>query len=57
MLLVTLKEKKLLERFRKRNCKKKKSKKVIKTKGDKLYVKLKDYDGSFNIWIDKKNIV
>ena len=28
--------------------------KVIKRKGDKLYVKWKDYDKSFNSWIDKK---
>ena len=30
--------------------------KVIK-KGDKLYVKWKGYDNSFNSWIDKKYIV
>ena len=28
--------------------------KVIKKKGDKLYVKWKDYNNSFNSWIDKK---
>ena len=28
--------------------------KVLKRKGDKLYVKLKAYDSSFNSWIDKK---
>ena len=28
--------------------------KVIKEKGDKLYVKWKGYDNSFNSWIDKK---
>ena len=28
--------------------------KVIKRKGNKLYVKLKVYDNSFNGWIDKK---
>ena len=28
--------------------------KVIKKKGDKLYVKWKGYDNSFNSWIDKK---
>ena len=28
--------------------------KVIKRKGDKLYVKWKGYDSSFNSWIDKK---
>ena len=30
--------------------------KVIKRKGDKLYVKWKGYDNSFNSWIDKKDI-
>ena len=28
--------------------------KVIKRKGDKLYVKWKSYDSSFNSWIRKK---
>ena len=31
--------------------------KVLKRKGDKLYVKWKDYDNSFNSWIDKKDLV
>ena len=31
--------------------------KVIKKKGDKLYVKWKGYDKSFNSWIDKKDLV
>ena len=31
--------------------------KIIKRKGDKLYVKQKSYDNSFNSWIDKKDIV
>ena len=31
--------------------------KVIKKKGDKLYVKWKGYDHSFNSWIDKKDFV
>ena len=31
--------------------------KVIKRKGDKLYVKWKGYDNFFNIWIDKKDLV
>ena len=30
--------------------------KVIKRKGDKLYVKWKGYDNSFNSWIDYKDI-
>ena len=28
----------------------------MKRKGDKLYVKWKGYDNSFNSWIDKKKI-
>ena len=31
--------------------------KVIKRKGDKLYVKWKGYTNSFKSWIDKKGIV
>ena len=31
--------------------------KILKTKGNKLYVKWKGYDNSFNSWIDKKDIV
>ena len=31
--------------------------KVLKRKVDKLYVKWKGYDSSFNSWIDKKDIV
>ena len=31
--------------------------KVIKRKDDKLYVKWKGYDSSFNSWIDKKDII
>ena len=31
--------------------------KVIKKNGDKLYVKWKGYDNSFNSWIDKKDLV
>ena len=30
--------------------------KVIKKKGDKLYVKWKGYDVSFNKWINKKGL-
>ena len=44
----------------KRNCKKLVKKnirieKIIKRKGDKLYVKWKGYDNSFNSWNDKKD--
>ena len=31
--------------------------KVIKKKGDKLYVKWKGYDNSLNSWIDKKDVI
>ena len=31
--------------------------KVIKRKGDKLYVKWKGYNNSFNSWINKKGLV
>ena len=46
----------------KKNCKRLINKKfriekVIKKKGDKLYVKWKGYDSSFNNWIDKKDLV
>ena len=64
MLLVILKVKKLVDRFTKKNCEKKKKnpkefrvEKVIKRNGDKLYVKWKGYDSSCNSWIDKKDIV
>ena len=31
--------------------------KVLKRKGDKLYVKWKGYDNRFNIWINKKDLI
>ena len=31
--------------------------KVLKRKGDKLYVKWKGYNNSFNSWIDKKDLI
>ena len=31
--------------------------KVLKRKSDKLYVKWKGYDNSFNSWIDKKDLI
>ena len=44
------------KQLRKTNQQEFKIKKVIKRKGDKLYVKWKDYDSSFNSWIDKKRL-
>ena len=51
--------KRLLEILMKKNCKKTNQKqfrieKILKRKGDKLYVKWKGYDNSFNSWINKK---
>ena len=40
--------------LQKTNQQKIKIEKLIKKKGDKLYVKWKGYDSSFNRWIDKK---
>ena len=57
-----LKGKELVGRFyekelQKTNKKEFRVEKVIKGKGDKLYVKWRSYDNSFNNWIDKKDIV
>ena len=62
MLLVALMVTKLLELYLKMNCKKTiqeeiRINKVIKKKGDKLYLKWKGYDNSFNSCIDKKDII
>ena len=40
-----------------RNQTKFKIEKIIKRKSNKLYVKWKGYDNSFNIWVDKKDII
>ena len=40
--------------LQKKNQKEFRVEKVIKRKGDKLYVKWKGYDNSFNSWIDIK---
>ena len=57
MLLMILMEKKLLERFTKKNQKGFRIEKVIERKVDKLYVKWKEYNNSFNNWIDEKEII
>ena len=62
MLSMILMVRKLLEHFIKKELQKTnqdefKIEKATKRKGDKLYVKWKGYDSSFNIWIDKKDLV
>ena len=46
--------KKELEKANQKACR---IEKVIKKKGNKLYVKWKGYNNLFNCWIDKKDIV
>ena len=43
--------------LQKTNQKKFRIEKVLKRKGDKLYVKWKGYDDRFNSWIDKKDLI
>ena len=43
--------------LQKTNQKEFRREKIFKRKGDKLYVKWKGYDNSFNSWINKKDIV
>ena len=43
--------------LQKTNQKESRIEKVIKRKGDKLYVKWKGYNNSFNSWIDKRDLV
>ena len=43
--------------LQKTNKKESRIEKVIKREGDKLYVKWKGYDNSFNSWIDKRDLV
>ena len=62
MLLMISMVRKLLEHSMKKNCKRKMNKKfriekVIKGKGDKLYIKWKEYGSSFNSWIEKKDLL
>ena len=40
--------------MQKSNQKELRIEKVLKRKGDRLYVKWKGYDNSFNIWVNKK---
>ena len=45
------------KQLQKTNQKEFRIEKVLKKKGDKLYVKWKGYNNSFNSWIDKKDLV
>ena len=45
------------KKFQKTNQKEFRVEKAIRRKGEKLYVKWKGYDRSFNGWIDKKDKV
>ena len=60
MLLMASMMKKLLEHFMKKlqkaNQQEFRIEKVIKRKGNKLYIKWKRYDNSFNSWIDKNDV-
>ena len=47
----------LRKRIATKQTKKNRIEKVIKRKGNKLYVKWKGYDNSFNSWVDKKDVV
>ena len=42
--------------FKKVNQKEFRTEKLIKRKGDKLYIKWRGHDNSFNSWIDKKDL-
>ena len=52
-IIVTFFEKEL----QKTNQKEFRIEKVLKKKGDKLYITWKGYDNSFNSWIDKKSVI
>ena len=61
-VIIDLKSEKIVGTFyvkelQKTNEKEFRVEKVIKRKSDKLYIKWKGYDRSFNSWIDKKKIV
>ena len=46
-----------LQKLQKTSKEKFRIEKLLKRKGDKLHVKWKGYDNSFNSWIDKNNLV
>ena len=56
ILMVTRMNKSYENELQKANQKEFRIEKVIKRKGDKLYVKWKGYSNSFNSWLNKKYI-
>ena len=61
-IIIDLKGKEIVGTFYKKELQKTDQKKlrvekIIKRKGDKLYVKWKGYNSSFNSWIDRKVVV
>ena len=54
----TFYEKELRKKKKRKKIKKKfRVEKIKKRKGDKLYIKCRSYNSSFNSWIDKKDII
>ena len=47
----------IVGRFYEKELQKTSQEKIIKRKGDKLYVKWKGYDSCLNSWIDKKDLI
>ena len=45
------------KKFKEMNQKEIKIEKLIRRKGDKLFVNLKSYNNSFNSWVVKKGVV
>ena len=45
-----------MKKLQKPNQKEFRIEKITKRKGNKLYVKWKEYDNSLNSWIDKKDL-
>ena len=45
------------KKMKKTNQKEFRIEKVTKKKCDKLYVKWKGYDNSFNSWVDQKDVI
>ena len=52
-----LQESSIKKELQKANQKEFRAEKVIKRKGNKLHVKWKGHNNSFNSWIDKKDMI